>query len=102
MRRADYLPQMDHVIYIEDGTIVEQGTYEDLMKNDKAFATFVRKMAEENDADGTLTINKENDSARQKERLPGSSGKQKGKTSGVTNARLTENPQKDGGNFKAS
>ncbi|CAG8759895.1 27966_t:CDS:10, partial [Gigaspora margarita] len=36
-----YLPQVDYVIYMEDGKIVEQGTYEALMKDEKTFSKLI-------------------------------------------------------------
>lgn len=35
---VQYLPHADHVIYLENGRIVEQGTYTDLLKSGSALA----------------------------------------------------------------
>ena len=37
-----FLPQVNHVVYIEDGTIIEQGTYTTLNKRGKSFSSFIK------------------------------------------------------------
>ncbi|CAG8684351.1 647_t:CDS:10 [Cetraspora pellucida] len=41
-----YLPQVDCVIYMENGKIVEQGTYEKLMNNGKSFSKLIVEYGE--------------------------------------------------------
>ncbi|CAG8455262.1 7608_t:CDS:2, partial [Dentiscutata heterogama] len=41
-----YLPQVDCVIYMENGKIAEQGTYEELMNNGKSFSKLIAKYGE--------------------------------------------------------
>ena len=36
-----YLPYVDQIIVIQDGTIVESGTYEELLKKDGDFSSFL-------------------------------------------------------------
>ncbi|RIB07051.1 ABC transporter [Gigaspora rosea] len=44
-----YLPQVDYVIYMEDGKIAEQGTYEKLMKDGKIFSKLIAEYGADND-----------------------------------------------------
>ncbi|RIB17409.1 P-loop containing nucleoside triphosphate hydrolase protein [Gigaspora rosea] len=46
-----YLPQVDYVIYMEDGKIVEQGTYEKLMKDGKTFSKLIAEYGADNDGE---------------------------------------------------
>ncbi|CAG8727944.1 8123_t:CDS:2, partial [Racocetra persica] len=41
-----YLPHVDYIICMEDGEIAEQGTYEELMKDGKAFAKLIAEYGE--------------------------------------------------------
>ncbi|CAG8836536.1 6097_t:CDS:2, partial [Gigaspora margarita] len=41
-----YLPQVDYIIYIEDGEIAEQGTCEELMKDGKTFSKLIAEYGE--------------------------------------------------------
>ncbi|RIB12613.1 P-loop containing nucleoside triphosphate hydrolase protein [Gigaspora rosea] len=41
-----YLPQVDYIIYMEDGEIAEQGTYEELMKDGKIFSKLIAEYGE--------------------------------------------------------
>ncbi|RIB04579.1 P-loop containing nucleoside triphosphate hydrolase protein [Gigaspora rosea] len=63
-----YLPQVDYVIYMEDGKIVEQGTYEALMKDEKTFSKLIAEYGEakyddeiKNDDESTLNEKKNKD-----------------------------------------
>ncbi|CAG8440521.1 10797_t:CDS:10 [Scutellospora calospora] len=47
-----YLPQVDYIICMEDGKIAEQGTYEELIKNGKAFSKLI---AEYGETEGLMT-----------------------------------------------
>ncbi|NXW59282.1 MRP3 protein, partial [Eurystomus gularis] len=40
-----FLPQVDHIIVLVDGKISEMGSYQDLLKQNKAFAEFLRNYA---------------------------------------------------------
>ncbi|NXX44346.1 MRP3 protein, partial [Tricholaema leucomelas] len=40
-----FLPQVDHIIVLVDGEISEMGSYQDLLKQNKAFAEFLRNYA---------------------------------------------------------
>ncbi|XP_064006538.1 ATP-binding cassette sub-family C member 3 isoform X2 [Pogoniulus pusillus] len=44
-----FLPQVDHIIVLVDGKISEMGSYQDLLKQNKAFAEFLRNYALEED-----------------------------------------------------
>ncbi|RIB24070.1 P-loop containing nucleoside triphosphate hydrolase protein [Gigaspora rosea] len=44
-----YLPKVDYVIYMEDGKIAEQGTYENLMKDGKTFSKLIAEYGADND-----------------------------------------------------
>ncbi|NWV57761.1 MRP3 protein, partial [Daphoenositta chrysoptera] len=44
-----FLPQVDHIIVLVDGKISEMGSYQDLMKQNKAFAEFLRNYALDED-----------------------------------------------------
>ncbi|CAG8815953.1 13829_t:CDS:2, partial [Racocetra persica] len=46
-----YLPQVDYIIYMEDGKIAEQGTYEELIKGGKAFSKLIAEYGEAENAD---------------------------------------------------
>jgi ABC-type transport system involved in cytochrome bd biosynthesis fused ATPase/permease subunit len=37
----NFLPQMDKIVYIEDGSILEMGTFEELTKYDTLFSKFI-------------------------------------------------------------
>ncbi|KAI8893994.1 P-loop containing nucleoside triphosphate hydrolase protein, partial [Globomyces pollinis-pini] len=41
INQLQYLNQMDHIIFVEDGKIVGQGSYDDLMENNSEFSTLV-------------------------------------------------------------
>ncbi|CAG8625397.1 12375_t:CDS:10 [Gigaspora margarita] len=55
-----YLPQVDYVIYMEDGKIVEQGTYEKLMMDRKTFSKLIAEYGTNND--GEIKHNEESTS----------------------------------------
>ncbi|CAG8797621.1 2081_t:CDS:2, partial [Racocetra persica] len=62
-----YLPQVDYIICMEDGEIAEQGTYEELMKNEKNCSKLIAEYGKsENDSEikedreQTLDDDKEN------------------------------------------
>ncbi|RLV99346.1 hypothetical protein DV515_00009898 [Chloebia gouldiae] len=44
-----FLPQVDHIIVLVDGTISEMGSYQELLKQNKAFAEFLRNYALDED-----------------------------------------------------
>ncbi|XP_053816200.1 ATP-binding cassette sub-family C member 3 isoform X1 [Vidua chalybeata] len=44
-----FLPQVDHIIVLEDGKISEMGSYQELLKQNKAFAEFLRNYALDED-----------------------------------------------------
>ncbi|NXK32993.1 MRP3 protein, partial [Piprites chloris] len=44
-----FLPQVDHIVVLVDGKISEMGSYQDLLKQNKAFAEFLRNYALEED-----------------------------------------------------
>ena len=46
-----YLPRCDRVVVMSDGRISEIGTYDELLKNDGAFAELVRHHLEEENPD---------------------------------------------------
>ena len=46
-----YLPRCDRVVVMSDGRISEIGTYDELLKNDGAFAELVRHYLEEENSD---------------------------------------------------
>lgn len=46
-----FLPQVDKIIMLEDGSIVEMGTYEDLRKNESGqFNEFIRNYLKSKDS----------------------------------------------------
>ena len=57
-----YLSQMDMIVVLKNGEISELGTYEDLLKNNGAFAefiaTYLKEMDEDeaNDVDGKIIV----------------------------------------------
>ncbi|KFV63671.1 Canalicular multispecific organic anion transporter 2, partial [Dryobates pubescens] len=56
-----FLPQVDHIIVLVDGKISEMGSYQELLKQNKAFAEFLRNYAlEENIEEDEPTILKSN------------------------------------------
>jgi len=42
---VNYLPQMDTILVMTDGEISEMGSYQELLKQDGAFAEFLRTYA---------------------------------------------------------
>uniref|UniRef100_A0A672VBH8 ATP binding cassette subfamily C member 3 n=1 Tax=Strigops habroptila TaxID=2489341 RepID=A0A672VBH8_STRHB len=44
-----FLPQVDHIVVLGDGKISEMGSYQDLLKQNKAFAEFLRNYALDED-----------------------------------------------------
>ncbi|NXU82348.1 MRP3 protein, partial [Xiphorhynchus elegans] len=44
-----FLPQVDHIVVLVDGKISEMGSYQDLLKQNKAFAEFLRNYAMDED-----------------------------------------------------
>ncbi|XP_069066294.1 multidrug resistance-associated protein 1 isoform X1 [Pleurodeles waltl] len=58
-----YLPQMDSIIVMVDGEITEMGSYQDLLKQDGAFAEFLRTYAnaEQSEDSGVNTKEEEED-----------------------------------------
>ncbi|XP_071976750.1 multidrug resistance-associated protein 1-like isoform X2 [Engystomops pustulosus] len=50
---VSYLPQMDSIIVMVDGKITEIGSYQDLLKQDGAFAEFLRTYANAEQNNGT-------------------------------------------------
>ncbi|NXL09578.1 MRP3 protein, partial [Mesembrinibis cayennensis] len=44
-----FLPQVDHIVVLVDGKISEMGSYQDLLKQNKAFAEFLRNYALDED-----------------------------------------------------
>ncbi|XP_054702251.1 ATP-binding cassette sub-family C member 3 isoform X2 [Grus americana] len=44
-----FLPQVDHIVVLADGKISEMGSYQDLLKQNKAFAEFLRNYALDED-----------------------------------------------------
>ncbi|NXC45150.1 MRP3 protein, partial [Penelope pileata] len=44
-----FLPQVDHIVVLTDGKISEMGSYQDLLKQNKAFAEFLRNYALDED-----------------------------------------------------
>uniref|UniRef100_A0A8C2UKK8 ATP binding cassette subfamily C member 3 n=1 Tax=Coturnix japonica TaxID=93934 RepID=A0A8C2UKK8_COTJA len=52
-----FLPQVDHIVVLADGKISEMGSYQELLKQNKAFAEFLRNYAlDENIEEDELTI----------------------------------------------
>jgi ATP-binding cassette subfamily C (CFTR/MRP) protein 1/ATP-binding cassette subfamily C (CFTR/MRP) protein 2 len=41
LNQLNYLSQMDHIIFVQDGKIVDQGTYKDLMETNEHFAKLI-------------------------------------------------------------
>uniref|UniRef100_A0A8C3LXD3 Canalicular multispecific organic anion transporter 2 n=1 Tax=Chrysolophus pictus TaxID=9089 RepID=A0A8C3LXD3_CHRPC len=53
-----FLPQVDHIVVLTDGKISEMGSYQELLKQNKAFAEFLRNYAlDENIEEDELTKN---------------------------------------------
>jgi len=46
-----YLPQVDFIIILQNGTIFESGTYNELLKKDGNFASFVATYLNEHQND---------------------------------------------------
>ena len=46
-----YLPKVDLIITMQNGKVSEVGTYDDLIKNDGAFADFIQTYLNENEND---------------------------------------------------
>ncbi|NWX50785.1 MRP3 protein, partial [Steatornis caripensis] len=46
-----FLPQVDHIVVLVDGKISEMGSYQDLLKQNKAFAEFLRNYALDEDVE---------------------------------------------------
>lgn len=46
-----FLPQVDHIVVIVDGKISEMGSYQELLKQNGAFAEFLRNYAPDEDID---------------------------------------------------
>ncbi|NXN95747.1 MRP3 protein, partial [Rhinopomastus cyanomelas] len=44
-----FLPQVDHIVVLVDGKVSEMGSYQDLLKQNKAFAEFLRNYALDED-----------------------------------------------------
>lgn len=56
-----FLPQVDYIVVLVDGKISEMGSYQDLLKQNKAFAEFLRNYAldediEEDEATSTVLL----------------------------------------------
>ena len=54
-----FLPQCGHVVSMDEGRIVEEGSYEELMKKNDAFAEFIRvftNMEENKEADNLSNL----------------------------------------------
>ena len=45
-----FLPQVDEIVMIENGTISETGTFDELKDQDGAFAKFIKLYLENNEA----------------------------------------------------
>ena len=45
-----FLPQVDQIVMIENGTISETGTFDELKDQDGAFAKFIKLYLENNEA----------------------------------------------------
>ncbi|KAG8558236.1 hypothetical protein GDO81_016925 [Engystomops pustulosus] len=56
---VSYLPQMDSIIVMVDGKITEIGSYQDLLKQDGAFAEFLRTYANAEQNNGTVHTDSE-------------------------------------------
>ncbi|XP_053309482.1 ATP-binding cassette sub-family C member 3 [Spea bombifrons] len=55
-----FLPQVDHIVVIVDGKVSETGSYQELMKQNGAFAEFLRNYAfEDNVEEDDITIDEE-------------------------------------------
>uniref|UniRef100_A0A8C9FWX8 ABC-type glutathione-S-conjugate transporter n=1 Tax=Pavo cristatus TaxID=9049 RepID=A0A8C9FWX8_PAVCR len=55
-----FLPQVDHIVVLADGKISEMGSYQELLKQNKAFAEFLRNYAlDENIEEDELTSTEE-------------------------------------------
>ncbi|XP_010186516.1 PREDICTED: canalicular multispecific organic anion transporter 2 [Mesitornis unicolor] len=56
-----FLPQVDHIVVLVDGRISEMGSYQDLLKQNKAFAEFLRNYAldEDIEEDGPTMLEEE-------------------------------------------
>ncbi|NXT78795.1 MRP3 protein, partial [Zapornia atra] len=46
-----FLPQVDHIVVLADGKISEMGSYQDLLRQNKAFAEFLRNYALDEDVE---------------------------------------------------
>lgn len=53
--RLHVLPSVDHIILMEGGVIIAQGTYEALLKDEPKFTAMVNQMDGENGSDGPQT-----------------------------------------------
>ena len=54
-----YLNQVDYVIYLKDGEVAEQGTFNELMAKDKEFAHMMKEYGGQNDQDEVVELVKE-------------------------------------------
>ncbi|NXJ08863.1 MRP3 protein, partial [Odontophorus gujanensis] len=55
-----FLPQVDHIVVLADGKISEMGSYQELLKQNQAFAEFLRNYAlDENIEEDELTVMEE-------------------------------------------
>jgi len=48
-----YLPHVDQIVVLKEGVISEYGTYDELMRNNGAFAEFLKDQLQERDSDSS-------------------------------------------------
>ena len=57
-----YLPQVDHIVVLSDGRVSEEGSYEDLLQKNGAFADLLKTYfndENQNDSDDKFTSSSE-------------------------------------------
>ncbi|OXB59403.1 hypothetical protein ASZ78_009703 [Callipepla squamata] len=54
-----FLPQVDHIVVLADGRISEMGSYQELLKQNKAFAEFLRNYSLDDNIEDELTMMEE-------------------------------------------
>ena len=64
-----YLPQVDHIIVLQNGIISEAGAYSELLKKEGEFSNFLLAYAKENDVDEKTTIHSQKHVASERRTL---------------------------------
>lgn len=104
----NFLPQVDHIIVLQDGFVSEEGTYTELLENSSAFADFLQAYRSEENCETDVHDENEIDEALQestdnvfnrKETLPSLKGHEHNQGSNNSNAgkTITEEISKTGG-----